>query len=444
MSLKKHILNFFNSHIDIHDIDHHKYYISVLFLLFIIFIAFILSLVNIFVNKMYLLGVLDFIVAFITFLILIYAKIKQNIFFITHVIVIFLLFATNSILYLNENQTFTFIWAALLPIFPFLFVGKKWGLYYLIIHFILVSIISVEGLSHWVDAPYSFSSTIRLLLAITTLGLFMYLYESNRAKAYKRLDEYKNDLEEKVQLEIKKHQSTQAILSQQSKMAAMGEMLASIGHQWKQPLSVISTSNTSLELASTLDTLTKEEIHTHIHTLNEQITFMSQTLREFSNFFRPNKQKESFCIESAFSEILKLFNQLYIVQNVHINVNLSQCHTIYGHKNEFLQVILNIINNARDVLVETECENRNIDITFSNSHNNIECEVQDYAGGVPDDVLTTIFDQFITTKEENKGSGLGLYMSKMIIESSMQGTLEAKNQKGGACFVISLPSEKTT
>ena len=347
--------------------------------------------------------------------------------------------ATNSVFFINENQTFTFIWALFFPILPFLLVGKRLGVYYLFIHVFIVTVISLNGLLSWTPAEYTYHSLFRIIIALLSVGLFMYLYESNRDKAYQRLEEYKKDLELKVQTEIKKQQEAQLLLTQQSKMAALGEMLASVSHQWKQPLGVISSANSNLEIENTLGDVHSETIEEHTQIITEQIIYMTQTLNEFGDFFKPNKQKVSFCIESAFEDILRLFNKLYQSQNITININTNQCTSIYGHKNEFRQVILNLLNNARDVIVEKNTSNKNIDITFSSNENEVLCEIQDHAGGVDQDILETIFEPFVTSKSDENGTGIGLYMSKTIIEISMQGSLHVENRDNGACFIICLP-----
>ncbi len=437
--IKAYFRIFFKTSIDPYHINHHRYVVTLIFLLLVILTSSLFFLIDIFIAKLYTLATMNVFIALGGLCLLIYIKKTENISSANHYVLIFIMLTTNGVFYINENQTFTYIWALFFPVLPFFMVGKRLGVYYLFAHIGIVSLITINGLYSWQAAEYTYHSLFRIHLALLLVGLFMYLYESNRAKAFKRLDEYKSNLEIRVQEEIKKQQESQLLLTQQSKMAALGEMLASVSHQWKQPLGVISSTNTNLELDNTLGDVTSEIIQEHTKIISEQIIFMTQTLTEFGDFFKPNKHKESFCIESAFEDILRLFSKLYESQNIKININTQQCTSIYGHKNEFRQVVLNILNNARDVIVEKNVQNRAIDINFTTTQSEVICKIQDHAGGVPVDILETLFEPFVTTKSDDKGTGIGLYMSKNIIESSMQGSLHVQNINDGACFIISLP-----
>jgi C4-dicarboxylate-specific signal transduction histidine kinase len=278
------------------------------------------------------------------------------------------------------------------PVFSFLLAGKRWGLLYFFIHVTLLLAISIDGLSHWEAAPYSQNAIFRILLATISLGFFMYFYENSRFKGYSflqssleseerhkeelaaaneelntvidELHNYREHLEQKVEEEIQKRQSNQALLAQQSKMAALGEMLASIGHQWKQPLAVISAINTQIAIKSSIDQLTDEKVQEFTQSTEDQVVFMTQTLADLSNFFKPDKVRERFYIHEAIKSILNLFENLYNSQDVHIHLDIKDPIEIDSYRNEFRQVILNIINNARDVIIEKNPKKRDIDFSI--------------------------------------------------------------------------------
>lgn len=374
---------------------------------------------------------------------------------------------TNASFYLIGYQDLEFIWLVTVPVLAFLLNSKGYSIFLTSLHVIIFSVIYYTHSDAWAIEESNFISWFNFASLLVEMSLFLYVYEHIREKmlliiqrSFRRekenklelarknreleelnlkLYEYQDTLEERVIAGIEQQQLTQALLAQQSKMAAMGEMLASVGHQWKQPLNVISANTSNLELSSIMQTLKEEDIQKHTLVVQEQVEFMSQTLLDFSNFFKQDKQKHHFFIEDAIESILDLFSQMYSVNNVHVNLEVKDSVKIFNYKNEFRQVILNVLNNAKDVIVEKSPEKRDIDIVIFKDDEYIQCDISDYAGGVSSEILPDIFNAFVSSKEEDKGTGIGLYMSKLIIESSMSGSLEVQNLAGGACFSIRLP-----
>jgi len=470
MSLKRGVALFFSSDYNKLDVNYHKHIIILIFLLCIVFLISLLFLVNFFIFHNPNILVLNIITFFVAIFLIWYLKKTHKTLLVGHILTLFFIIMTNLVFYINENQHLTFLWILFIPIFVFFMVGRKWGLRYFFLHSALVFAISYHGLTIWSPSEFDIHSLYRLLIIIITLATFMYFHEKNRQKAYKyiqeslqrendnkeklfvqnktletlnqELNEYKLHLEEKVQKAINETKDSQALLTQQSKMASMGEMLASVGHQWKQPLAVMSSLNSQIELKSTLKILNEDEIKAHTQSVAKQIKFMSETLSEFSEFFKPDKQKIKFCLEDAINDVLKLFNQIYISQGITINVDLSKCLKIINHKNEFRQVLVNIINNARDAILEQKIKDMNIDIRIYDDGTHAYCEISDHAGGIKKEILSSLFDAYTTSTSTKQGSGIGLYMSKTIIEDLMQGTLSASNTSDGASFLISLPLQK--
>lgn len=245
---------------------------------------------------------------------------------------------------------------------------------------------------------------------------------------------------ERIESAADENEKTNILLAQQSKMASLGEMLASISHQWKQPLSIISSITIKLKLECELDKLEKSGIETSTTKIAKQLTYMTQTLSDFSNFFKPNKKITSFSVKEAIEGLLFIFGKEYELKNIIINISENRAGRVDNYVNELQQVVLNILNNARDVIVEKELENRNIDIDIRYFSEGVEIKIKDYAGGISTKYLDTIFDAYVTTKKEEKGTGIGLYMSKRLVEESMHGNISVKNVDGGAEFTIILPS----
>jgi signal transduction histidine kinase len=232
------------------------------------------------------------------------------------------------------------------------------------------------------------------------------------------------------------------ILAQQSKMACLGEMLASITHQWRQPLSIISAINVKLKVASEFKTITPNNINEDTNGIDNQLEYMTQTLKDFSEFFMPDKEMVEFSVLDSIRNIINLFEYQYKIHNININIhqkNIGKTQIIMGYNNEFKQVILNLLTNARDAILEKNSPNKEIDIHIISTDDSVKISVQDYAGGVDDSIKNKLFEPYITTKARDNGTGIGLFMSKKIIVDSMGGSLSVTNENGGALFIITLP-----
>ena len=245
-----------------------------------------------------------------------------------------------------------------------------------------------------------------------------------------------NKLNANLTIEIKKalEENTKQleILQYQNKMASMGEMIGAIAHQWRQPLTAISTSIQNLKYDFKDGHLLDETfIKEYIEKNKKTIKFMSKTIDDFRSFFRVDKEKVDFNIKETTQSVVDM--QLAQLKYHNILLTIDGDEFIYsGFQSEYQQVILNIINNAKDALIENNIENPIIDIKLEK---NI-ITIQDNAGGIPNDIINRIFEPYFTTKEQGKGTGMGLYMSKMIIDGNMGGELTVINNNIGAKFTI--------
>ncbi len=232
------------------------------------------------------------------------------------------------------------------------------------------------------------------------------------------------------------------LIFQQSKLAAIGEMIGNIAHQWRQPLNSIGVTMMKLEFNNNNDDLTKEVVTEVINNTNAIITHMSKTIDDFRNFFLPNKEKTEFQIKDCIGSILALMIPQLTNHNIDIKIIGDQDISLFGYKNELKQVLINIISNAKDAIINNKIKSKGlIQISIYSEQNNILITIQDNAGGVPEELLHKIFEPYFTTKFKSQGTGLGLYMSKVIIEKNMHGHLSVENDKDGAIFYINLPLE---
>ena len=233
-------------------------------------------------------------------------------------------------------------------------------------------------------------------------------------------------------------------LELQNKHAAMGEMIGNIAHQWRQPLNALGLAIQKIRLYHDEDMLTDEILDKSVEKSNMLIQKMSTTIDNFRNFFKIDKLKKEFNIKVAMESTFGLIESTLKKHDIKLDKSDMQQNIEYlGYKNEFEQVLLNIMSNAKDALVQNNIQNPKIKIKTTTTKNDIVIEIFDNAGGVPNDIINKIFEPYFTTKEQGKGIGIGLYMSKTIIESKMDGKLSVKNNNDGACFTIQLTKENS-
>lgn len=235
--------------------------------------------------------------------------------------------------------------------------------------------------------------------------------------------------------EIAKRVQNEKMLLQQSKMAAMGEMMDAVAHQWKQPLNALSMYAEIIKGDFDEGSVDKTYIENFRNDIQSQIDHMVNTLDEFRTFFRPNKEHENFQLLAVINSVLILTKDDLLKQRITVTIERKDPIFIDGSSNEFKHLILNIINNAKDAFNENRIEHRKISIRLIKEGEQRRMEIEDNAGGIPEEIIEDIFKSNITTKEEGKGTGIGLYMS-MQIATKHHATLSVRNQNDGACFIV--------
>lgn len=233
---------------------------------------------------------------------------------------------------------------------------------------------------------------------------------------------------------VKEKNEKEKLLIHKEKLASMGEMINNIAHQWRQPLTHLSFINMNLQMASYDEKLSKEYLDEKIEESNKQLEFMSSTIDSFRDFYKPQKEKENFYLSKAVKQAVDIMAVLLEKENIGLEIDIRKDKKIYAYENEYSQVVLNLITNAKDVLVQRQIEGAKIKITIDSYFDKSFTTVCDNAGGIKKADLNKIFEPYFTTKES--GSGIGLYMSKTIINSHFKGKLRVENKKEGACFTI--------
>jgi len=248
--------------------------------------------------------------------------------------------------------------------------------------------------------------------------------------------EYKISLEKQVQEQVDKLRKQDQLMLLQSKHAAMGEMIDAIAHQWKQPLNTIALKSDFLVVMNKEEkAIPYGEVVECRDTVKRTIKHLVETLDEFRGFLRPNKETEKFSLTKTIDSVLLLLKDDLMSEEVKVNIEIKDELIVEGIENEFKHVLINLISNAKEAFIGNEAKDREINIITIIEDGMKRLVVQDNAGGIPRDILEHIFDANVTSKQEEQGTGIGLYMSKQILDKHNV-TIDVTNKNKGACFTI--------
>ena len=419
---------------------------------------------NLLVTHLYIIAAIDIAGLFFS-LATIYQIRKNKKTEIAATVVVMILFVTTlGFMYQENHHDYALFYVAFFPLFAIFLKGIKKGILFTLVYYALFYYMIFQGLQTWEAAAFTTVSFTNIVVVTLGLLLFTFYYELTRKEAFHTielahkkekeqaevlqlaLDElniYKHNLEEKVQAALVEKREQEQMLIQQSKMASMGEMISAIAHQWKQPLSTTSAIANTLKLDLELNEKVDEPLSEGLDNILNQVRFMSQTITDFTGFFKTSNLAESFTLDKAINDVIVLLGEQLKRHNIKLNKTFpNDPISVRGFRNEFLQVILNIINNAKEAIAESQekgeldIEKGLIIIEIQETEGEKLMTIADNGGGIPEDVMQRIFDPYFTTKPEDIGTGIGLHMVKMIVEDKMQGTIEVENQGDGAKFTI--------
>ncbi|AKF25907.1 hypothetical protein YH65_01765 [Sulfurovum lithotrophicum] len=264
---------------------------------------------------------------------------------------------------------------------------------------------------------------------------------TEQKKAEDKIKHLNDHLQQEVDAQLWQIREKDILLIKQSRMAQMGEMISMIAHQWRQPLSAISSTSASIELKASLNKLDNDTAQQKAHDISNFAQHLSRTIDDFRNFFKPTKKK----VETSYDELVASVLEIIGISIKNSNIELIQelnCHDKFStYSNELKQVVLNLIKNAEDALLEKKTENPYIKIFTYKENDKYILEVSDNAGGIPEEIMENIFDPYFSTKTKKEGTGLGLYMSKTIVEEHCAGKLSVMNTVDGALFRIVIVKE---
>lgn len=266
------------------------------------------------------------------------------------------------------------------------------------------------------------------------LKLKMMLFEEEIKRKQRKIEELNLTLEQRVSEEVANNRKKDYMLLQQSRLAAMGEMLGNIAHQWRQPLNTLGLLIQDLSHAEHHGELNREYLDRSVAEAMKTINFMSGTIDDFRNFFMQDKEKILFSPEEVLKTTLSFVGDSFRSNNIKIEMDIQADADIEGYPNEYSHVLLNILTNAKDIFLERGIEDPTVIIKLFHENGRTVITLRDNAGGVRGDILDKMFDPYFTTKDQ--GTGIGLYMSKVIIEKNMGGKLTVRNTGSGAEFRI--------
>lgn len=266
--------------------------------------------------------------------------------------------------------------------------------------------------------------------------------EAQQQLAFKQqqLETLNRVLEERVSTAVNELRLKDKVMMLQGRQAAMGEMINNIAHQWRQPINNLGLIVQGMKLDYDEGALTAEQMDEDVDKIMKTIMFMSQTINDFNRFFSPDRNRTTFSIHKGLKKVVAMMEATLFAQSINLRIEQRDEVMVEGYFSEYNQVLLNLLNNAKDILIERAVAKPVIKVTILYENGTAVLKVQDNAGGIPEDIIGLIFAPYFTTKEEGKGSGIGLYMSKMIIDEHFGGSITVRNTEEGAEFTVRTPS----
>ncbi len=307
----------------------------------------------------------------------------------------------------------------------------------------IMNMLMVLMIAHWY-ADIEKLVTMKLLEIKNILAEEVKKKTRELERKKRELEELNETLEEKIRIKTEENRQQEKMLFQQARYAQMGEVISMIAHQWRQPLNAIAAVNATVKLKNDVAGCEKAFISNKTQLISEHVQHLSSTIDDFRNFFKLDKQKEVQTTEEIIQDTLRLAGSALESRQIKFSMEVACDCTIETYPNELVYVLLNLIKNAEDAIVIREIDAPLIVVRTMKEGEYAVIEVEDNAGGIEPEIMGKIFDPYFTTKENSGGTGLGLYMSKTIIEDHCNSKIEVKNGSMGAIFRLLFPLHHST
>ena len=351
----------------------------------------------------------------------------------TNILIISSLFLFYAALLTAPTNEFRLIWFFLVLFGSFVLMGKKYGMSIML--FILSSIFIIN---HYISLNYSRLALFTFFNSFLIFTAFAYSFLNKIEKDAIEFETLNTKLKEKVSYEIDQRHKQEQMLLQQCRLASMGEMIDSIAHQWRQPLMNINAILMNMDRAIETKEKPKVYLEAKMEEVSTLTTHMSQTIEDFRSLLRADKEKTHFHVNKSVEKAIEIYEES--LKGIHLHIDNDYKLTFHGYNNELMQIVLILLHNAIDALQTKEIIEKNIFIHISTDNKRLLLSIEDTAGGIDKKYLPKIFDPYFTTKDAIGGTGLGLYIAKIITEQNMHGFLTAENTKKGAKFTVRVPN----
>ena len=324
------------------------------------------------------------------------------------------------LIYTNEPSSLKHIWIFTYPIILLYLQSKKSALYWFTLILVLLLIAPLQT---FVQVPYSMLQVTYLAFVLIIIAMMVNFYQIK--------------MEETKELIVKQ----QNLLQKQSKQAVMGEMISMIAHQWRQPLSTVTLSVSNLQIKKLLgEEIPSQDFDTALEDISDTVVYLSNTIDDFQTYFRPNKEITTISLHDLLQRSVGFALTRLKGTGIDISVNINRKLVVNTYVNELVQVTLNIINNAIDALIISSSKDKKIVISAQEKSEQIIISIVDNANGISEDNLGRIFDPYFSTKGKN-GTGLGLYMSQMLVQKQFNGSIKVNSSGDGSVFYVEIQKE---
>jgi len=357
-----------------------------------------------------------------------YYKLVSNVVVLSSLILFY-----SGLLTTNNEDEFRLVWFFLVVLASFVLVGKRYGLVLMVL--VLLSLILINM---YVDLNYSTIAKFTFFNSFLIFTAFSYSFLNRIEQDEREYGQQNNQLIEKVKTEVELREQQEQMLLQQYRMANMGGMINAIAHQWRQPLMNVNAILMNMEYLIDAKKDTRADFSQKIAEITMLTEHMSRTIEDFRGLMTVEKTQSLVTVNETVNEVLMLMKNS--LNDINVNCNIKSSSAFMGYKSEIMQVIIILLSNAIGILEQRQIERKIIEINCHVANELVIVEIQDNAGGIDEANIAMVFDPYFTTKEQLGGTGLGLYIAKIIIEQRMSGEIIASNMNDGAKFSLYLPS----